>query len=141
VEKGCCNLAKHIQNMKEFGVSVVVAVNRFGTDSDAEIDLVVKKALEAGADGAYPCTHFAHGGAGIADLAKRVVEVCEKPNDFKFLYPLDISLKEKIDIIVKKMYGGTSFPPPSLTLLLCARTHARKQCWLTPRVRLSRAYR
>jgi methylenetetrahydrofolate dehydrogenase (NADP+)/methenyltetrahydrofolate cyclohydrolase/formyltetrahydrofolate synthetase len=107
VEKGCCNLAKHIQNMKEFGVSVVVAVNKFGTDSDSEIDLVVKKALEAGADGAYPCTHFAHGGAGIADLAKRVVEVCEKPNEFKFLYPLDISLKEKIDTIVKKMYGGT----------------------------------
>jgi len=106
VEKGCCNLAKHIQNMKEFGVSVVVAVNKFGTDSDSEIDLVVKKALEAGADGAYPCTHFAHGGAGIADLAKRVVEVCEKPNEFKFLYPLDISLKEKIDTIVKKMYGG-----------------------------------
>jgi len=106
VEKGCCNLAKHIQNMKEFGVSVVVAVNRFGTDSDAEIDLVVKQALAAGADGAYPCTHFAHGGAGIADLAKRVVEVCEKPNDFKFLYPLDIPLKDKIDTIVKKMYGG-----------------------------------
>jgi len=106
VEKGICNLAKHIQNMKHFGVSVLVAVNRFHTDSDAEIDLVIRKALEAGADGAYPCTHFAKGGAGIAELASKVVELCEKPNEFKFLYPLDIPLKEKIDIIVKKMYGG-----------------------------------
>lgn len=65
----------------------------------AEIDLVVKKALEAGATGAFPCSHWAQGGAGIATLASAVVEACQKPSEFRFLYPLEWSLKEKIEII------------------------------------------
>lgn len=65
----------------------------------AEIALVVKKALEAGATGAFPCSHWARGGAGIAQLAMAVVEACQKPSEFRFLYPLEWSLKEKIEAI------------------------------------------
>jgi len=103
---GICNLEKHIQNTASYGVPVFVAVNTFSTDTPAEVDLVVKRALAAGATGAFPCSHWAHGGKGIAELAQAIVDACSKPNDFQFLYPLEWSLKEKIEAIVTKMYGG-----------------------------------
>jgi len=106
VEKGTVNMQKHISNMVAYGIPVLVAVNTFSTDTKAEIDIVIRKAKEAGAYGAYECSHWAHGGKGIEELAKNLVAACNTPPDFKFLYPLDIPLKDKIEIIVKKMYGG-----------------------------------
>nr|NIS39633.1 formate--tetrahydrofolate ligase [Desulfuromonadales bacterium] len=87
---------------KRFGISVVVAVNRFKTDTQAEVDLVKQAAIDAGAETAVMTDHWAKGGEGAAQLAEAVVEACEKPSDFKFLYPLDISIKEKIETIAKE---------------------------------------
>jgi formyltetrahydrofolate synthetase len=106
LEKGCSNLAKMIANAKAFGIPVVVAVNKFKTDSPAEIDLVRKLAKEAGAEDAVQSDHWAQGGAGAVDLGKAVIAACEKPRNFRFLYPLEMSIKQKIETIVREMYGG-----------------------------------
>lgn len=91
-------------------MNVIVAVNKFSTDSDAEIELVKKKALEAGADSAILCDHWAKGGAGAADLAAAVAAACEKNrkegSNFKFLYPLEVSVKDKIESVCKNIYGA-----------------------------------
>jgi formyltetrahydrofolate synthetase len=93
-------------------VPVVVAVNSFATDTDAEIELVRKYALQAGAEGAYKCTHWMHGGKGALDLARAVMAAANKPKQFQFLYPLEASLREKIDTIAR-FYGasGAEFSP------------------------------
>jgi formyltetrahydrofolate synthetase len=111
--KGLCNLQAHIRIAKHFGVSVVVAVNAFATDTDAELELVRKAAQDAGAEDAVRSTHWADGGAGAADLAKAVVTACEKASRFSFLYPLDIPIKEKIEVIATKVYGavGVDYEP------------------------------
>ncbi|KDE06679.1 C-1-tetrahydrofolate synthase, cytoplasmic [Microbotryum lychnidis-dioicae p1A1 Lamole] len=106
LEKGCTNLAKHIENARKMGVKVIVAVNRFTNDTDAETALVAKMALQAGADAAVPCTLWAEGGKGALELGQAVITACEEPNPFKFLYPLDISIKDKIATIAKEMYGA-----------------------------------
>jgi formyltetrahydrofolate synthetase len=106
VERGCANLVKMIENVRLYGIPVVVCVNRFRTDTTAEIDLVRKTATAAGADSAEESDHWAEGGAGAADLATAVVAACEKPHNFRFLYPLELSIKEKIETIVRKIYGG-----------------------------------
>ncbi|MBZ5696546.1 MAG: formate--tetrahydrofolate ligase [Acidobacteriia bacterium] len=106
LEKGCANLKKMIQNARLFGIPVVVGVNRFHHDTKAEVDLVRKLAIEAGASDAVVANHWAEGGAGAVDLGKAVIAACEKPSKFQFLYPLEMSIKEKIETIVKKMYGG-----------------------------------
>jgi methylenetetrahydrofolate dehydrogenase (NADP+)/methenyltetrahydrofolate cyclohydrolase/formyltetrahydrofolate synthetase len=112
LEAGMPNLVRHIQNIRKFGVPVVVAVNSFATDTSNEIDLIRKHAVAAGAEGAYKCTHWMHGGAGARELAEAVVAAAEKPKDFKFLYPLEMSIKEKIEIIAK-FYGagGVDYTP------------------------------
>ncbi|HXX45205.1 MAG TPA: formate--tetrahydrofolate ligase [Candidatus Acidoferrales bacterium] len=107
LEKGCSNLAKMVQNAKRFGVPVVVGVNRFSSDTPAEIELVRKKAIDAGAHDAVMSNHWAEGGAGAVALGKAVVDACSKTSNFKFLYPLDISIKQKIETIVRDMYGGS----------------------------------
>ncbi len=107
LEKGCTNLVKMIQNARLFGIPVVVAINRFQYDTPAEIELVRKKAIEAGASDAVMSNHWAQGGAGAVELGKAVIAACEKPSNFQFLYPLDITIKEKIETIVKKIYGGS----------------------------------
>jgi formyltetrahydrofolate synthetase len=107
LEKGCANLVKMIQNAKRFGIPVVVGVNRFQTDTPAEIDLVRKKAIEAGAHNAVMSNHWAEGGAGAVALGQAVIDACSKPSKFQFLYPLDISIKQKIETIVRDMYGGS----------------------------------
>jgi formyltetrahydrofolate synthetase len=107
LEKGCANLVKMIQNAKRFGIPIVVGVNRFQTDTPAEIELIRKKAIEAGAHDAVMSNHWAKGGAGAVDLGKAVIDACSKPSNFKFLYPLDISIKQKIETIVRDMYGGS----------------------------------
>ncbi|CAG8491641.1 12802_t:CDS:10 [Ambispora leptoticha] len=108
LEKGCANLIKHIQNAKKFMLPVVVAINQFTTDTEAELALVRKIAIEAGADDAVPASHWANGGAGATELAKAIIRATSKPQkDFKFLYELDKSIVEKIEIIAKEMYGGS----------------------------------
>jgi len=106
VEAGFCNLRKQIENANMFGVPVVVAINVFNTDTQEEIDLMVKLAKEAGAFDAVLCRHWALGGPGAADLAKAVDRACNAPSDFKFLYNLDISIEDKIRTIAQKIYGA-----------------------------------
>jgi len=110
---GSENLEKQIENIRLFGVPVVVAINRFGTDTDAEIKLVKKLALASGAEAV--CTSDIHqkGGAGGKEMAEAVVSVCEKKSNFKFLYPLDVPIKEKIETIATKVYGaeGVTYLP------------------------------
>ncbi len=106
LEKGLPNLIKMIQNARAFGIPVVVAVNRFSTDTDAEIELVRRGAIRAGAEDAVMSNHWAEGGAGAVNLGEAVIAACRKPARFRFLYPLDISIKEKIETIVREMYGG-----------------------------------
>ena len=109
---GMPNMIRHIENAKGFGVPVVVAVNSFTTDTDAEIELVKKFALQAGAEGAYKCTHWAEGGRGAVELGLAVMAAAQKPKQFKFLYPLEASLKEKIETIAR-YYGasGVDYAP------------------------------
>jgi formyltetrahydrofolate synthetase len=107
LEMGCSNLLKLIGNARSFGIPVVVAVNRFATDTEAEIELVRSVSIAAGAEGAVMSDHWAQGGAGAVELAKAVIAACEKPGNFHFLYPLEMSIKQKIEIIVREMYGGS----------------------------------
>jgi formyltetrahydrofolate synthetase len=106
LEKGLPNLVKMIQNARAFGIPVVVAVNRFSADTAAEIELVRRGAVEAGAEDAVMSNHWAEGGAGAVELGKAVIAACKKPAHFRFLYPLDASIKQKIETIVREMYGG-----------------------------------
>jgi len=106
LEKGCANLRAHVAIARQFGVPVVVAINRFTTDTDKEIELVRRIAIDAGAEDAVPSEHWAKGGAGARDLAEAVLAACDKPSDFKFLYPLDIPIKEKIETIATQVYGA-----------------------------------
>ena len=105
VKKGCSNLARHIANVKKFGVKPVVAINRFIADTDAEVDAVRKTAEELGAK-AILCNHWGEGGAGITELAKHVVEIAEGGSDFKPLYPDDMPLWNKVETIAKELYGA-----------------------------------
>ena len=107
LEKGCSNLRKMIENVRRYGIPVVVAVNRFKNDTEAELDLVRSFAVSAGAEEAVMSNHWAEGGAGAAALAEAVVSACERPSCFRFLYPLEMSIKEKIETIVREMYGGS----------------------------------
>ncbi|MGA2879266.1 MAG: formate--tetrahydrofolate ligase [Bryobacteraceae bacterium] len=106
LEKGCSNLIRLIANVRSFGIPVVVAINRFKDDTDNEVALVRKLAIEAGAADAVVSNHWALGGAGAVDLGKAVIAACQKPGNFHFLYSLDLSIKQKIEKIVKEMYGG-----------------------------------
>jgi len=106
LEKGCSNLVKMVQNARLFGIPVVVAINRFKDDTPAEIDLVRRLALQADAQDAVMTDHWAQGGAGAVALGKAVIAACEQPSNFRFLYALDLSIEEKIETIVREMYGG-----------------------------------
>ncbi|MFQ5421134.1 MAG: formate--tetrahydrofolate ligase, partial [Anaerolineae bacterium] len=106
LEKGCVNMVAHIENVLRFGIPVVVAVNRFKDDTDNEVALVRKIAMAAGAEDAVMSNHWAEGGKGAVELGKAVIAACEKPSDFKFLYSLDLSIKEKIETIAKEIYGA-----------------------------------
>ncbi|KAJ9156564.1 Formate-tetrahydrofolate ligase [Pleurostoma richardsiae] len=103
---GCVNLRKHIENARSYGVPVVVAINKFATDTDAEIQVIREEAIAAGAEDAILANHWAEGGKGALDLAKGVVAASEKPKDFKLLYSLDGTVQERIEAIAKKMYGA-----------------------------------
>ena len=113
LQAGLPNMQKHIKNALRYGIPVVVAVNSFADDTQAEVELVRKGALEAGAEDAVVSRHWMEGGAGAAALAEAVVKAVEKPSNFEFLYPLDISIKEKIETICKEIYGadGVDYEP------------------------------
>ena len=113
IEKGGENLVKQIENMKKFGVPVVVAVNRFTYDTPAEIDLVKKIAVEAGAEGAFLSEVWAKGGDGGRELAEAVVSAAGKKSEFRFLYELNLPIKQKIETIAKEIYGadGVTYLP------------------------------
>jgi formyltetrahydrofolate synthetase len=112
LEKGMPNMVRHIKNAHGYGVPVVVAVNSFKDDTEAEIELVRQYAIEAGAEGAYKCTHWMHGGKGAIELAEAVMKAAHKPKQFEFLYPLDWSIKDKIEAVAK-FYGadGVDYSP------------------------------
>lgn len=113
LSKGIENLEKHIENMKLFGIPVVVAVNAFTTDTEKEINLIRERAIAAGADDAVKSEVWAKGGEGGRKLAEAVVKACDKPSNFKLLYPDDASIKEKIETIATKIYGaaGVDYSP------------------------------
>ena len=106
LEKGAANLVAHIRIAKKFGVPVVVAVNRFHTDTDAEVELLKRVSKEAGAQDAVMSNHWAEGGAGAMELARAVVTACEQPKNFKFLYELEQPIEDKIRIIATEIYGA-----------------------------------
>ncbi len=106
LEKGIPNLLRHVSNIKNvYKLPSVVAVNRFPTDTDAEINLIIEKCKELGVN-VVLSNVWAEGGNGGVELAEEVVRLCEKENDFSFCYDLDLSIEEKIDTIIKRIYGG-----------------------------------
>ncbi|GAA4129382.1 formate--tetrahydrofolate ligase [Aminobacter aganoensis] len=107
VKKGCANLGRHIENVKQFGVPAVVAINHFYSDTDAEI-AAMKEYVAAMGEEAIVCKHWAHGSAGIEELAHKVVSLAESgASQFAPLYPDDMKLFDKIDTIVKRIYRGS----------------------------------
>ena len=105
VQKGYVNLQRHIRNMKRYGVPVVVAVNKFATDTDAELNQVIDLCKADDAD-AYISDGWAKGSKGVIDLAHAVVDACDQESDFKPLYQPEDSIEQKIDTLVTKFYGG-----------------------------------
>ncbi len=106
LKKGIANLGVHIDNMRKYNVPVVVAINRFGTDTDAELKYIEDYCTSKGADFALSDV-FCNGGEGGIELAQKVVDACEKPSDFLPIYSLDLSLKEKIEKIASDIYGAS----------------------------------
>ncbi len=107
VEKGCENLLAHIEIVKKSGVKPVVCINSFYTDTPAEIEVVRSAAIAAGAYAALS-QHWLKGGDGAVELAQAVVEACEQPHHFRYLYELDMPLKERIELIAKQIYGAST---------------------------------
>ncbi len=110
LRKGCVNLRKHIENARTFGCPVVVAVNRFATDTEAEIAVVREEAVAAGAEDAVLANHWAEGGRGAVDLARAVVAASTRPKDFRLLYDVDdgSSIQERMETICRRMYGAAA---------------------------------
>jgi formate--tetrahydrofolate ligase len=113
VEAGAVNLVRHLENMRKFGVNPVVAINVFATDTQKELDAIKEIAMASGAVGVAVARHWAEGGAGAADLAEMVVQACDQPNDFKLLYPVEWSIKRKIETIATEIYraDGVDYTP------------------------------
>ncbi len=105
LKKGAVNLEAHIDNLRKFGLPVVVAINRFGTDTDAELEYIRQICREKGADFALSEV-FAKGGEGGIELAEKVIAACEKEKNFTFMYEDDQSIKEKIEAVATKIYGA-----------------------------------
>ena len=112
VEKGCENMVHHINTIRKSGINPVVCINCFHTDTDAEIE-VVRKAAEAAGARCAKSTHWADGGDGALELADAVIEACEEESEFKFLYPIEMKLRERVETIAKEVYGadGVSWAP------------------------------
>jgi len=112
LEKGLTNMIHHITTIRKAGINPVVCINAFHTDTKEEMEMVKKAAEKAGARCAKS-THWAQGGQGALELADAVVEACNDKNDFKFLYPLEMKLRERVNSIAKEVYGadGVSWSP------------------------------
>lgn len=106
LKKGIVNLGVHIENMRKYNVPVIVAINRFGTDSKEELEYIESYCRENGADFALSDV-FGKGGEGGVELAEKVVEACEKPSDFAPIYSLNLTVKEKIEKIAATIYGAS----------------------------------
>ena len=106
VEDGCANLDKQIENARSFGVPVVVAINAFGTDTPAEVEVIRRRSIAAGAEGAHVSEVWGKGGAGGEELARAVLAAAEKPKSFRFTYEVDWPIKQKIEAIATRIYGA-----------------------------------
>ena len=106
LERGMDNLAAHIGIVRQYGLPCVVAINRFPTDTDAELEAIERLAKEAGAESVVVNEGFSHGGAGARDLATAVVEACERPNTFATLTPDGTPIREQIETIARRLYGA-----------------------------------
>ncbi|NQF13530.1 formate--tetrahydrofolate ligase [Brevibacillus sp. HB1.3] len=115
LEKGFENVKRHLENLQKFGVPAVVAINHFATDTQAEIDAVIALCQAAGAEAALSKV-WAEGGAGGVELAEKVIRAAELPSSFRFLYEEDLSMKDKIETVVKEVYRGSGvvFSPLAL---------------------------
>lgn len=116
VEKGTENLVHHINTVKKAGINPVVCINHFYTDTDAEVKAVRRLAEKAGARVALS-QHWLKGGDGALELADAVIDACNQPNNFKFLYELSVPLRTRIEMIAEQVYGadGVDFTPEALT--------------------------
>ena len=108
IELGAANLRRHLEIVREFGLRAVVAVNRFPGDTDDEVELVRRLALEHGAHAAELNEAFERGGEGAAALAEAVVDAADHPNEFEYTYPIDAPIDMKIEAIAKRVYGAGS---------------------------------
>jgi formyltetrahydrofolate synthetase len=105
VEKGCENLIHHINTVKKAGINPVVCINHFYTDTDNEVKAVRRLAEEAGARVALS-KHWQYGGEGATEFADAVIEACNEPNEFRYLYELETPLRQRIELIAKEVYGA-----------------------------------
>ena len=106
LKRGSKNILQHIDNLKnKYGLNVVVAINRYTSDTEKEIEVLTELLKEHGVELSL-CENWAKGGAGITDLAEKVVDLCEKPCDFKYMYELDDTIENKIESVAKKIYGA-----------------------------------
>jgi formate--tetrahydrofolate ligase len=106
VKEGFINLARHVENLRKFGVPTVVAINGFTADTKAEVDQLRQLCAELGVE-VIPCTHWADGGKGAEALARKVVEIIDtQPAEFRFLYPDDMPLWGKVQTIAQNLYGA-----------------------------------
>ena len=112
LEKGLCNMIHHISTIRKAGINPVVCINMFHTDTREEIQMVRKAAEAAGARCARS-SHWADGGDGALELADAIIDACDEKNDFKFLYPLEMKLRDRVAIIAKEVYGadGVTWAP------------------------------
>ncbi len=106
IERGAANMQRHLQNVRGFGLNAVVAVNRFPTDTEQELEAVRRLALDYGAHAAELNEAFERGGQGAAALAEAVVDAAESPSSFAYAYPIDAPIEDKIDAVARKVYGA-----------------------------------
>ncbi len=113
LQAGIPNLIAHINTVKRFGLPVVVAINYFPTDSGAEVNAIKEAAMAAGASAAVEARHWGSGGEGARELAEAVVAAADEPSEFSYLYPLNMGIREKIEIIARDVYGaaGVEYSP------------------------------
>ena len=105
LEKGCENLFHHVNTVKKSGIKPVVCINKFYTDTDAEVELIKRLCKEQGVRCAAS-DHWRYGGEGAKELAEAVIDACEEPVDLKFLYPLEMPLRQRVELIAKEVYGA-----------------------------------
>ncbi|MCX6012037.1 MAG: formate--tetrahydrofolate ligase, partial [Chloroflexi bacterium] len=105
LEKGLPNMVHHLNTIRKAGINPVVCINRFHTDTQAEVELV-KRAAEAAGARCAPSEHWLKGGEGAIELAEAVLDACNEKNEFKFLYPLEMKLKDRVAMIAREVYGA-----------------------------------